>query len=58
MEMEEEEEMEDEKYVQELKTRLVDELQQKFGFAGLADGEKMFLVNSGKGNIQIKVTWE
>lgn len=49
---------EDEKYVQELKTRLVGELNEKFGFCGVADGEKMIHVNSGKGNIQIKITWE
>ena len=49
---------EDEKAVQEIKTFIKNTMMAKFGYFGLADGEKFIMLNSGKGNIVIKIEWQ
>lgn len=50
--------MEDDKIVQEIKEELKAKLQNAFGYCGVAEGEKLLMINSGKGNIVITIKWE
>jgi len=51
---------EDEKMVNEIKDELVQKLNTKFNYCGIAinNSDKFIMLNSGKGNIKIKITWE
>ena len=50
--------MEDENVVKEIKENLINSLKSDFGYCGIAEGEKFIMLNSGKGNIVIKINWE
>lgn len=50
--------MEDEAVVQEIKKELIEKLQGQFGYCGVAEGDTMIMLNSGKGNIKITIKWE
>ena len=50
--------MKDEEKVQEIKERLVKEFNALFGFCGLAEGDNLIMLNSGKGNIVVTIKWE
>ena len=50
--------MEDVKVVEEIKQELIKKLQTDFGYCGLAEGDNFLMLNSGKGNIVVEITWE
>lgn len=50
--------MEDEKTANNIKEILKIELEKRFGFCGVMESEKFIMLNSGKGNLIIKITWE
>lgn len=50
--------MEDEVVVQEIKRDLISKLNSRFGYCGCAEGDNFIMLNSGKGNIIIKFSWE
>ena len=50
--------MDDNKCVEEIKQMLIKKLNEDFGYAGCAEGEKTIMLNSGKGNIVINIEWE
>lgn len=45
----------DKKAMEEIKNYLVKKLQADFGFCGVAEGENMIMINSGEGNLIIKI---
>jgi len=50
--------MGDEVVVQEIKRDLISKLNSRFGYCGVAENDNFIMLNSGKGNIIIKITWE
>lgn len=50
--------MGDEAVVQEIKRDLISKLNSRFGYCGVAENDSFIMLNSGKGNIIIKITWE
>jgi hypothetical protein len=48
----------DEKFVKEIKDYIIKKAKLEFGYAGLAEGEKFIMLNTGKGNITIKINME
>ena len=47
----------DEQMVKEIKQYVTDKLKSKFGYVGLAEGDNLININSGEGNIKVKITW-
>ncbi len=50
--------MDDEQSVLEIKQLLIKKLQEHHGYCGVAEGNGMVRLNSGNGNIVIKIEWE
>lgn len=50
--------MDDVAVVQEIKRELISKLNSRFGYCGCAEGDSNIMLNSGKGNIIIKISWE
>ena len=50
--------MEDEKIVREIKSYLMKKLKDTFGYCGVAESDNFLGINSGEGNIVIKIEWE
>ena len=48
----------DEKIVKQLQEEMRLKLINEYGYCGVMESDKFILLNSGKGNIQIKITWE
>lgn len=48
----------DELIVQDIKSFLLKEFQDVYGYAGLAEGDNMILINSGDKMIKVEITWE
>lgn len=48
----------DEEMVKELAEFLRKGLMDKYGYCGVAEGDKIIMLNSGKGNILINLKWD
>lgn len=48
----------DETIVQEIKAGLMAKLKAEYGYCGVAENDKFIMLNSGEGNIIIKISWE
>ena len=46
------------KVVEEIKKYLINKLQNEFGYCGVAQGDKIIMLNSGEGNIIINIEVE
>lgn len=50
--------MSDKEVVQEIKNELMQKLNSRFGYCGVAESEDFIMLNSGSGNIVIEMKWE
>ena len=50
--------MEDLEFVNEIKEYVKKKSQNEFGFCGIAEGDNFIMLNTGKGNVKIKIEWE
>lgn len=50
--------MSDKAAAQEIKEGLMRVLNSKFGFCGVAESDEFIMLNSGEGNLVVKITWE
>ena len=50
--------MKDSKFVEEVASYIKEKAEKEYGFVGIAEGENMTMLNTGKGNIVINIKWE